>query len=275
MLHESAIAPRVGTRPNVGRSPVTPFRVDGETIEPSVSEPIANGTSPAATAEPGPALDPLDPSSGFQGFLVVPPNQTSPQASAPSVSLATRTAPAASSFCTTAASSSRTWSRYGSAPHVVGAPRAARRSLAPYGMPWSGPRSMPAARSASRGAGRRERPLVRERDDGLECRVELLQAAQEQLGQLDGRHRPAPQEHAQFGDRREREVAVRRRAPHAGRRRYARALAGGGAGLPAQAEVEDERRGHAVGRLGGADGVERLEPLVHVVEHELALGRRE
>ena len=47
---------------------------------------------------------PLDPGSRFHGFRVVPPNHTSPHASAPSVSLATRTAPASSSFSTTAAS---------------------------------------------------------------------------------------------------------------------------------------------------------------------------
>ena len=89
-------------------------------MEPSVSDPMAKPTRPAATAEPGPADEPLDPCSTFHGFFVVPPNQTSPQASAPSVSLAMSTAPAASSFSMTAASASMTWSRYGMAPHVVG-----------------------------------------------------------------------------------------------------------------------------------------------------------
>ena len=39
-------------------------------IEPSVSVPMAKGTSPAATAEAEPADEPLEPSVGFQGFFV-------------------------------------------------------------------------------------------------------------------------------------------------------------------------------------------------------------
>src|SRR6188474_2778150 len=103
MLQESAIAPDLLTRPKVGRSPLTPFRVEGETIEPSVSVPSEKPTSPAAVAEPGPADDPLDPRP-FHGFLVWPRNQLSPCASAPSESLATSTAPASRSRSTTVAS---------------------------------------------------------------------------------------------------------------------------------------------------------------------------
>src|SRR5579871_4638339 len=106
MLQESAIAPVRGTKPKVGRSPVQPQRVEGEEIEPSVSEPILNATQPAAVAEAGPAEEPLDPCFGFQGLRVLPPNQLSPCASAPRVSFATSTAPASSSRCTTVASSS-------------------------------------------------------------------------------------------------------------------------------------------------------------------------
>jgi len=113
------MAPVRGTRPNVGRSPVTPFTVEGEEMEPSVSVPIANPTSPADVAEPGPALEPLDPVSGFHGLRVRPPNQRSPCASSPIDSLATSTAPAASRRWTTVASASITWSLYGPAPHVV------------------------------------------------------------------------------------------------------------------------------------------------------------
>src|SRR5579859_2995892 len=96
MLHDNAIAPLRGTRPNVGRSPVHPQRVDGDEIDPSVSDPMLNATHPAAVAEAGPADDPLEPCAGFHGFRVFPPNHTSPSASAPSVSFATNTAPAAS-----------------------------------------------------------------------------------------------------------------------------------------------------------------------------------
>src|SRR5690606_9252413 len=99
----SAMAPCRLTRPKVGRSPVTPFRVEGETIEPRVSVPIAKGTSPALTAEADPAEDPLDPCLRFQGFLVTPPYHTSPIASAPKVNFPTKTPPASSSFWTTVA----------------------------------------------------------------------------------------------------------------------------------------------------------------------------
>src|SRR5256885_10787745 len=106
MLHDRAIAPVRGTSPKVGRRPVQPHRVEGEEIEPSVSEPMLNATQPAAVAEAGPADEPLEPCAGFHGLRVLPPNHTSPCASAPSVSFATSTAPASSSRCTTAASSS-------------------------------------------------------------------------------------------------------------------------------------------------------------------------
>ena len=102
-----AMAPARLTAPKEGRSPVTPFRVAGDTIDPQVSDPMENPTSPAAVAEPGPAEEPLEPCSVFHGFRVFPPNHTSPQASAPSVSLATNTAPASSNFWTTVAFPSR------------------------------------------------------------------------------------------------------------------------------------------------------------------------
>src|SRR5687767_7093461 len=83
MLQLSAMAPVRLTRPKVGRKPVTPHRVEGETIEPSVSVPIANATSPEPVAEADPAEEPLDPCARFQGFLVTPPYQMSPMANAP------------------------------------------------------------------------------------------------------------------------------------------------------------------------------------------------
>ena len=45
-----AIAPVRLTRENVGRSPVVPQCMHGETIEPSVSVPMAKPTRPAAVA---------------------------------------------------------------------------------------------------------------------------------------------------------------------------------------------------------------------------------
>src|ERR1700751_1853917 len=90
----NVMAPVRGTRPNVGRNPVTPQRIEGLTMLPPVSLPIENPTKPAAGAARGPSLDPDAPSSGSHGFIVWPPNQMSLSASAPRLSLATSTAPA-------------------------------------------------------------------------------------------------------------------------------------------------------------------------------------
>src|ERR1019366_8588338 len=86
----SAIAPVRGTKPNVGRKPVSPQRVEGELMEPSVSDPIAKATQPAATALAEPADEPLEPCAGFHGLRVRPPYHLSPIANAPSVNFATR-----------------------------------------------------------------------------------------------------------------------------------------------------------------------------------------
>src|ERR1043166_6886695 len=107
MVQLKPIAPWRLTRPYVGRKPVQPQRDDGDTIEPSVSVPIENPTSPAEVAEAGPADEPLEPmrsSSICQGLRVTPPNQRPPCASAPIDSLATSTAPASRSRSTTVAS---------------------------------------------------------------------------------------------------------------------------------------------------------------------------
>src|SRR5215469_10453324 len=110
------IAPVRGTRPYVGRSPVIPQRMLGLTMLPPVSLPMAKPTRPAAVAAPGPALEPEEPSSSSQGFMVWPPNQMSFSASAPRLSLATSTAPAALRRSTTALSLFGMRLRYGSAP---------------------------------------------------------------------------------------------------------------------------------------------------------------
>ena len=113
---QSVIAPVRGTRPNVGRSPVTPQRIAGATMLPPVSLPIEKPTSPAAVAAPGPALDPDAPSSSSHGFIVWPPNQMSLSASAPRLSFAMSTAPASFRRCTTAESAAGTRFLNGSAP---------------------------------------------------------------------------------------------------------------------------------------------------------------
>ncbi len=131
MLQESTIPPARLTRPNVGRSALSPLRREGETIEPCVSVPIEKATVAAAVAEPGPAEEPLEPSSTFQGLRVRPRYQRSPRANSPVASFAMRTAPASRSRRTTSASSSMTCVRKSAEPHVVGAPDTEKRSLTP------------------------------------------------------------------------------------------------------------------------------------------------
>jgi hypothetical protein len=70
IVQANVIAPVRGTEPNVGRKPVVPQRVEGDEIEPNVSEPIAKATHPAAVAEADPADEPLDPWAVFQGLRV-------------------------------------------------------------------------------------------------------------------------------------------------------------------------------------------------------------
>src|SRR5256885_6192092 len=108
-------------------------------MEPPVSVPTANPTRPAAVADAGPADDPPEPRVVSHGFLVRPPNQTSPIASSPVVSFASRTAPASRMRSTAVASISATRSLYGFAPQVVRMPLVAYRSLIPYGIPCRGP----------------------------------------------------------------------------------------------------------------------------------------
>src|SRR5205807_6822744 len=110
MVQLRPMAPKRLTRPYVGRRPVTPHLIEGDTMEPSVSVPTEKPTRPAAVADAGPAEDPLELSSKFQGVLVMPPNHRPPCASAPIDNFATSTAPAFSRRSTTVASKSKTWS---------------------------------------------------------------------------------------------------------------------------------------------------------------------
>src|SRR6185503_146811 len=112
VVHESAIAPVRGTRPNVGRKPATPQVRDGDVIDPFVSEPMLKPTHPAAVADAGPADEPLAPGlvcSGIHGLRVYSFHQWFPCANEPRVSLATRIAPASSRRVTTGASYSNVW----------------------------------------------------------------------------------------------------------------------------------------------------------------------
>ena len=109
-------------------------------MDPCVSVPMANATAPAAVADPGPADEPLEPSSVFQGFRVRPRYQRSPEANSPVASFAMSTAPAFRRRTTISASSLMTWSWKSADPHVVRVPDTVKRSFTPYGIPWSGPR---------------------------------------------------------------------------------------------------------------------------------------
>src|SRR6187397_875550 len=97
-LQQSTMAPERLIEPNVGRKPVAPHLVDGETIEPNVSVPIVNGNKPATTDAADPADEPLDPCFKFHGFFVSPPNHLLLNARAPNDNLAQSTAPAARSL---------------------------------------------------------------------------------------------------------------------------------------------------------------------------------
>src|SRR2546426_8434080 len=66
------------TRPTVGLIPTIPFAVAGQTIEPSVSVPIATAERFAATATPEPELDPHGLRFSAYGFRTRPPRPLQP-----------------------------------------------------------------------------------------------------------------------------------------------------------------------------------------------------
>ena len=149
----------------------------------------------------------------------------------------------------------------GDCEEVLGAPRDAMEGTA----------VSPSGQFGVEATGLRQRPLRRERDDGLELRVEPLQPREKQLGQFDARDRPSAEHRPQLRDRGKREVPVVARAPRSGRHRDLGPHAGSRPRLAAQPQVEDECQRHAVGRLRLPDRREVVQPLVHVVEHHLAL----
>nr|GMC73637.1 hypothetical protein Iba_chr03cCG2600 [Ipomoea batatas] len=77
------ITPVRPTAPKDGRIAVTPQREAGK------------GIAKTEVQAAGPADEPVEYSSIFHGFLVLPPNQMSSYANDPVTSFATRTAPAA------------------------------------------------------------------------------------------------------------------------------------------------------------------------------------
>ena len=100
-------------------------------MDPWVSVPMAKATHPAAVADPGPAEDPLDPSSRFHGFRVWPRYQRSPRANSPVANLAASTAPALRRRTTISESSRVKRPLKSAAPHVVRVPDTEKRSFTP------------------------------------------------------------------------------------------------------------------------------------------------
>src|SRR5260370_22774922 len=66
------------TRPTVGLIPAKPFEDDGQTMEPSVSVPMAAAQRFAETPAPEPELEPQGLRSSAYGFLVRPPRPLHP-----------------------------------------------------------------------------------------------------------------------------------------------------------------------------------------------------
>src|ERR1700728_3753093 len=110
---EIGTMPRRLTRPLVGLMPTMPQALGGQTIEASVSGPMAIGASPAATPAAEPELDPEGLRSSAYGLAVCPPSVDQPLvecvdrkfAHSERFALPRITAPASRSLDTTNASS--------------------------------------------------------------------------------------------------------------------------------------------------------------------------
>ena len=90
-------------------------------------------------------------------------------------------------------------------------------SLAPHGMPCSGPLYLPAAISASARFASAQAEVVEERDDVVQLGVVAVQPREVHLGQLDRRDLPRAHQLRQMAHRPERDVLEVRGTLH-GRR---------------------------------------------------------
>src|SRR5690349_10432754 len=70
--------PSAGINPTVGFRPTMPFTEDGQTMDPLVSVPTANGASRAAIANAEPELDPQAVRCGSRAFTASPPTALQP-----------------------------------------------------------------------------------------------------------------------------------------------------------------------------------------------------
>src|SRR5262249_7575661 len=111
-LCASGIIPERLTKPSVGLIPTIPFAVDGQTMEPSVSVPIAAAHKFAETATPEPELEPQGLRVRLYGLRTKPPRPLHPLVEWVDLKFAHSlrfvlpriTAPASLNFCATKAS---------------------------------------------------------------------------------------------------------------------------------------------------------------------------
>src|ERR687885_739137 len=139
--------------PIVGLMPTSALLFDGDTIDPSVSVPIATAQRLAAAATAEPELEPDGFRSSAYGFFVCPPRPLQPLDECVDRKLAhslrfvfpSSTAPAARSRSTMNASRGTVAPTRASEPAVVIIlSPVAMLSLTSTGMPCSGPRTFPA-----------------------------------------------------------------------------------------------------------------------------------
>ena len=148
------------TRPTVGFNPARPFTDDGQMMLPSVSVPTPIAARLAAIAVPVPELDPHGLRSSTYGFFVCPPRELQPDdervdrklAHSLRLVLPRITAPASRSRVTMNASAAGWLSASASEPAEFTMPAMSTLSLISTGIPCSGPRTLPALRSASSAA---------------------------------------------------------------------------------------------------------------------------
>src|SRR5580692_7874817 len=146
-------------RPSVGLIPTNPFAEDGQTTEPSVSEPTATAQRLAAVAAPEPELDPQGFRSRAYGLRVWPPRPLHPLlewlermfAHSLRLVLPRITAPDSRNFCATKESLVGFDPRSANDPAVVCMRSAVSiLSLIRTGIPCKGPRTCRSFRSWSR-----------------------------------------------------------------------------------------------------------------------------
>src|SRR5215217_3948843 len=158
-LWEMGMTPARLVRPTVGLMPTTEQADEGQTIEPSVSVPMATAVKPAAVAAGEPELDPQGERSSAYGLRHCPPRPLQPLveeverklAHSLRVVLPSSTAPALRRLRAVVESCGGRELTSASEPAVVSMPSAVSTlSLSRIGIPCSGPRGPPSRSSASR-----------------------------------------------------------------------------------------------------------------------------